>query len=662
MNSFLILENVLINATGVHGVPLGESFVRFSLGGAIGGLLFLIVALGWRQLAWWREPAWLKSAPIVPAPNFKSLFTGTVMEFVSRGRICRTFMHPDQPDILRLSNGLAGGLFRDFVFVKDPKVAREILEESNTSKPERGYRAFRRLTGYRGSPDFLSSHSHKDPLYARTRVVAYEVLMRRAVERFDDQFLDTVNQFVDRIGKQGRFHVVDEMHLIATSLITRIAFDETSEKFDKDLFQSAVWIINDMIARVQNCSMTFLDYIPTPRNFELWKRQGILTSTIMQMIENKRKKPGDDIISTLLKDARNTDNDLLGVLSIFFFAGFDTTSNTMSMILYHLAHNPDIQEHARRDVFEVLGETGAPKLNKIFHMKYLMAVIKETLRMFPTVPMVTREVTETHEDGVCPRFKEETTFGVVLNFFGLHYNPKAWNKPNEFIPERWIDAEIDKDRDPEQRLYCPFAMGKRACLGRQFAEIEMLTVISTILQRYRVLPCKDAPEVKIHEGGTLVVDHSMELVLEPYVPGQVPPAMKKGEIPENEAEFTVAEVSRHHTLNDLWMILDGGVYDVTKFAQGEKSGHPGGFEVLVAFAGTDATAEFDFISHSKFARRMMKRYRIGRVKDTENLLTKEDQQKHILGEDIIRGKKRTTVAMAEGSLADPAPMKGMKVH
>lgn len=663
MEAYITLENVLVNATGMYGSPLGESFVRFSLGGAVGGLMFLIFALGLREFVWWREPAWIKAAPMVPAPNLKSFFTGTVMEFVQRGRICRTFMHPDQPDILRLSNGIAGGIFRDFIFVKDPKIAREIMEEPTTCKPDKGYRAFRRLTRYRGSPDFLSSHSHKDPLYARTRVLAYEILMKRVVDHYDDQFIECVTSFVNRIGKEGRFHVVDEMHLIATSLITRIAFNETSEKFDKDLFQSAVWIINDMISRPPNCSLPFLDLLPTPCNFELWRRQDILINTILQMIANKRAKPGgDDIISHLLQDKRNTDDDLLGVLSIFFFAGFDTTSNTMSMVLYHLAHNPDIQEAARRDVFEVIGETSVPKMNKIFHMKYLTAVIKETLRMFPTVPMVTREVTQTHADGVCPRFAEADTFGVTLNFFGLHYNPKAWNKPSEFVPERWMDPEFDADRDPEQRLYCPFAIGKRACLGRQFAYIEMLTVIAIILQKYRILPCKEGSEVKFHEGGTLVVDHSLELVLEPYVAGQVPAQMKRTEVPENEPLYTVEEVSRHHTINDLWMILDGGVYDITKFAQGEKNGHPGGFEVLVAFGGTDATSEFDFIAHSKFARKMMKRYRIGKVKDTDQLLTKEDPQKHILGEDLVRGKKRTTMSVAEGSLGDPAPMKGMKVN
>ena len=634
---------------------------RLAVSTAASGLAVLAILLLWRQISWYREPQWVKNAPTVPSPNLWSRIQGTTIEFVQQGKICRTFMHPDQPDVLRLNNGVAGGMFRDFIFVKDPKIAREVMEEPNTRKPERGYRAFRRLTGYKGSPDFLSSVSHKDDLYSRTRVKSYEILMRRCLENYDTQFVETVDRFVDRIAKSSTFAVVDEMHLIATSLITRIAFNEDSEEFDRNLFESAVWIINDMINRPMNCSLTFMDDLPTPTNWQLKRRQKTLVDTIETMIQHKKDAPGDDLISELLKDPANTDNDLLGILSIFFFAGFDTTSNTMSMCLYHLANNPEVQERCRRDVFDVLGKEGKPVMSKIFHMQYLIAVIKETLRMFPTVPMVTREVTDHHPDGVCPRFNEPSTFGVTLNFFGLHYNPAAWNKPEEFLPERWLDPSIDADRDATQRLYCPFAIGKRSCLGRQFAYIEMLTVIASILQKFRVFPKKGAPDVKISEGGTLVVDHDMELGLEPYVEAKAMSAMLKAtEKHKNEKSYSVEEVAKHHTKNDLWMILDNGVYDITEYVAGEQGGHPGGVEILVAYGGTDATAEFDFIVHPNYARRMLSRYRIGKVADTHNLLQKEDLERHILGDDVVRARRRTTLPVANTSKEDPAPMRNYK--
>lgn len=255
-------------------------------------------------------------------------------------------------------------------------------------------------------------------------------------------------------------------------------------------------------------------------------------------------------------------------------------------------------------------------------MKYLLAVIKETLRMFPTVPMVSREVTRHHPStGVCPRFNEEDTFGMAINLFGLHYNPRGWSRPHEFLPERWLDASIDGGMDPGQRVYCPFAMGKRSCLGRQFAYIEMLTVISMILQRFRVYPIDEAPP-RIVEGGTLVIDDDLHLAFEPLDDGGltdgIPKTKSQLEVMQLPT-FTMAQVREHHTINDLWMVIRGKVYDFTAFVTGEVAGgHPGGAEILAAFAGSDATSDFEFVSHSAFAQRLLKRFIVGTLAEAQD--------------------------------------------
>ena len=629
----------------------------------IGGATAAAFLLAWKLSSVLREPKWVRNAPVVPANSIFGLVMGTIIEYVKKGKFCRTFMQADQPDILRLHNGICGGIFRDMIIVKDPKVAKQILLEKTTKKPERGYRAFRRLTGYVGSPDFLSSRSHRDALYKRTRTVAYEAFMKRMYTRYDTDFLDTVFKFTERVGskKDGRFSVVHEMHLIATSLITRIAFNEDSENMDYALFQSAVWIINDMVKRPQNCSLSFLDWIPTPTNFELWRRQKLLTDTIRTMINHKKKKPGDDVISVLLRDKQNTDNDLLGILSIFFFRG----------IRYDLKHNEHgalpPRSQPRRAAESETGRVSYHRRRKFgpdsqaLPYVYLLAVIKETLRMFPAVPLFAREVTQTHDSGVCPRFKEASTFGASINVFGLHYNPKAWNKPKEFIPERWLDPSIDADRSEDDRLYCPFSIGKRACLGRQFAYVEMLTVISSLLQRYHISPTDDgASTVNMFEGGTLCVEEGLELVLTPYH-NDVPQLITSPPI-SNEPVYTSEEVMKHHSSDDLWMIVDGGVYDLTNFAQGERGGHPGGAEILVTYAGADGTAEFDFINHSKFAHRLLSRYRIGKLSSdcAAKALRKEDSSRHVLGKKHALKKRRVTVSVIQDGLHSPPPLRYYK--
>ncbi|EYB91542.1 hypothetical protein Y032_0204g1865 [Ancylostoma ceylanicum] len=78
---------------------------------------------------------------------------------------------------------------------------------------------------------------------------------------------------------------------------------------------------------------------------------------------------------------------------------------------------------------------------------------------------------------------------------------------------------------------------------------------------------------------------------------------------DNLKEFSLAEVEKHNTIGSCWIVLDGKVYDVSKFLDE----HPGGLEVIAELAGKDATASFEDVGHSKDARDMAKEYLIGKV-------------------------------------------------
>jgi len=223
--------------------------------------------------------------------------------------------------------------------------------------------------------------------------------------------------------------------------------------------------------------------------------------------------------------------------------------------------------------------------------------------------MVSREVTQYHEDGVCPRFNEGETTGMMINFFGLHYNPKGWNRPNEFLPERWTDPSIDEDRIPEERVYCPFALGKRSCFGRQFAMIEMITVLARILQKFHI---EVAPgcKPKILEGGTLLIE-GLSVIFRPIEDMKAATPLSPDTSLNPHPVYTIEEVQQHNKDGDVWMVIGGKVYDFTEFCKGENGGHPGGKSVLVALAGNDGTADWDFIGHSAYATRVRDKYLIG---------------------------------------------------
>ena len=153
----------------------------------------------WRCITQWREPKWVQNAAGVNSPSWLSILRGTTVEVVKTGHMCRQFMHAHCPGIIKFHNGVFGGHLRELLLCKDPRVAKQVLEEPNTRKPERGYRIFRRLHGYRGGKDFLSFSSHTDPLYKRTRGKAYKVLMKRTYDHYDDIFVPTVARHLAQI-------------------------------------------------------------------------------------------------------------------------------------------------------------------------------------------------------------------------------------------------------------------------------------------------------------------------------------------------------------------------------------------------------------------------------------------------------------------------------
>lgn len=589
----------------------------------------------WHLITEMREPYWFRKAAQYKTKNpIVSFFTGTALGPILSGHLARRFGLSDSfPGIIRFHNGILAGWLRDVVLVKDPVLCKEILEETNTKKPPKGYRFARRLDGYWAGDDFLTTRCHRDPIYRRTRGLAYKVLMKRTVTRYEDLYTTVVDAFVDTLASPEEGpprDAVRDMHHIATQLLTKIAFDVQDDSIGFDLFECTAWMVSDLSQRPIHNALKFLDYIPTPRNYQLWTRQARIRSVLLTIVRQKMRaleksvdkcdneKDGcsleepDDVVSACIKELstdmrpEEIEKVTAGLIRVLFFAGFDTAGNTMAVVLHHLASDADVQQRAREEVISVLGESGPFSVEKLFRCKYLLAVIKECLRLYPPVPMIAREIQETHPaTGLCPRFNSEDTFGAIINIYGLHYNAKGWTRPTEFLPERWLDPGIDTGADPRERVYCPFALGKRSCFGRQFAYIEMLTVVSSILRKYALRHARDS-NMDVFEAGTLLLRN----LKVHFVPLE---DIKENVVDELLPSYTEAEVHKHQTADDLWMIIDDYVYDFSAFGAGKGGGHPGGREVLLAWAGCDATAEFDFIAHSPVARRMLDQYRVGRL-------------------------------------------------
>merc|ERR1712137_1519010 len=177
-----------------------------------------------------------------------------------------------------------------------------------------------------------------------------------------------------------------------------------------------------------------------------------------------------------------TEVELLQNIFLFFLAGHETTSGTLTFVLDMLARHPDIQERCREEVNSlfVLGEE--PTYEKIKKLSYLPRVINETMRMRPLVSSVSRVATE---DCAVADYHIPKGTVVSCSIGNLQYDPDTWEEPEKFSPDRWEGAHKSAPH------FMPFGAGTRICLGMTFANLEMRVVLVNLLQRYRFEPIQD---------------------------------------------------------------------------------------------------------------------------------------------------------------------------
>jgi cytochrome P450 len=202
----------------------------------------------------------------------------------------------------------------------------------------------------------------------------------------------------------------------------------------------------------------------------------------------------------------NTVNkNLLDEAITLLFAGQDTSAATLSWTLHLLSLHPQIQEKVAFEVHNVFREQtndgdGSDILvtkKTISQMPYLDAVIKESMRLYPVAPFIVRRLTETielsHSNDPTRRVSIPSGSVACIWIYSLHRNPEFWHRPDDFVPERWLDGCL-KDAGQSNGAYMPFAFGPRNCLGQPLAHVILRTLLSKLIHRYEFIEPKLASD------------------------------------------------------------------------------------------------------------------------------------------------------------------------
>ena len=164
-------------------------------------------------------------------------------------------------------------------------------------------------------------------------------------------------------------------------------------------------------------------------------------------------------------------------LKQYLWAGTETTALTLAWALYEISRNPEMAERIRAESEAVLGDR-APTAADYSGLVYTRAVIQETMRIYPPIWGLIRVAVQ---DDLIGGKEIKAGDRVVLFAYGAHHNPKYWDEPESFIPERWTD----KTKKQVKYSYIPFGAGKRSCIGGAMSQVENTLALSILLRRFQ---------------------------------------------------------------------------------------------------------------------------------------------------------------------------------
>jgi cytochrome P450 len=229
--------------------------------------------------------------------------------------------------------------------------------------------------------------------------------------------------------------------------------------------------------------------VPTPANRRFIRLRAEFDDIIYQTIRQRRENVArgmefHDLLALLMsaKDAATgqpmTDKDLRDEVCTFTSAGSGTATQALTWSFYLLGAHPDAEARVRAEMAEVIGNR-LPTAADLPRLVYTRAVIDEAMRLYAPVWVLTRR---SHERDNILGYSIPAHANVLVSPYVMHRDPNYWPDPERFDPDRFLPANT-LGRHPY--VYFPFGGGPRLCLGKDFALLEAVLVLATVMQRYQ---------------------------------------------------------------------------------------------------------------------------------------------------------------------------------
>ncbi len=339
-----------------------------------------------------------------------------------------------------------------------------------------------------------------------------ELLSPRSVGAVRQRHIEhMVNEMVAQMGEMGQAgETVSPPAMMARSnslLMFRSIFgreDDNNEEF-LELREGLLNYIGWLFANASAANLA--DYIPLlrllPSNAvkEARSKSEVSAAIIEALVQSARSRPGLDLSNPTCLVEVMLAREEAGEITIqmvkdlcmdLLIAGTDTTAQAVSWFLLIMANRPEIQARVQEELARVIGPDSLPTVEDRTRLPYTFACLAESMRYRTIGPLgLPHKAAEDIEIGGC-RIRAGTQ--VLGNIYSIHHDPRHWESPHEFIPERFLpQADGSPSAALASNAYIPFGTGHRRCPGRNFAETSLWLHVTRILHKLRLETPDGAP-------------------------------------------------------------------------------------------------------------------------------------------------------------------------
>jgi cytochrome P450 len=407
-------------------------------------------------------------------------------------------------------------ILKQHVFIANaPDIIRYVMVENKDNYERKSPQMKRALEPLLGDGLFIS----EGKTWSSRRRIQTPMFDSNHIKMYSQVMVNTINEMADNWGEQSdgsEIAVHTEMGKLAAEIISRTLFGEKLGAENSEAvvhafadYQSVVkqmalsnflglpdWMpnVNAKVGKAKKAAKTIHDAVDAI--IAIAEKEGHEGTMVAELIKANQSESGIDLMTR--KQIRNE-------IIVLFMAGHETTANVLAWTWYLISQSPDVEQKLHDELKTVLnGRT--PEFADIENLPYTRAILDETMRLYPPVPILSRQALK--DDEIRGRKIPAGSLMLIVPWL-IQRHQKFWTDPDHFIPERFMpDAE-----KPKKFSYLPFSVGPRVCIAKNFGITESVLAVAIIAQKFRLTLPSEAD-----------VSHECRLTLRPK--GKLPMTLK----------------------------------------------------------------------------------------------------------------------------------------